>query len=98
MEIDFSNPSFWLFIVIVNIITFPLFYFDKRNAVRGGWRVSEKMLYIFVLIGGTPAVFLGQKILHHKTRKASFKIIFWMIVLLQTIYIIIKSMGFDLIK
>lgn len=93
---DFSGLQFWLFIIVVNVITFYLFYFDKRNAVRGGYRIPEKTLLFFALIGGSPAAILGQKIFRHKTKKSSFKIAFWTILLIQLIYLTTKLMGFDL--
>lgn len=98
MKLDFSSLEFWLWIIIINIIAFWIYYYDKKTAERGGYRIPEKVLFILALVGATPASFLGQKIFRHKTKKATFQIIFWFIVFIQIIYVTIKLMGFDLIK
>lgn len=67
----------------MNILTFLLYGYDKRQArVRGG-RVPEAVLHIAALLGGTPGALAGQFAFRHKTQKRSFRIVFGFIVLVQ---------------
>ena len=54
---------------------------DKFRAQQGHWRISEGTLHLFELAGGWPGAFAAQRILRHKTRKLSFQLVFWIIVL-----------------
>lgn len=87
----FSSEALLRFLMLhllcINSITFIIFAFDKHAAKRQGWRVPERTLHSFALIGGTPAAFLAQKLWRHKTRKSSFKAFFWLIFLLQALVV-----------
>lgn len=70
-------------LVSVNAVTFALYIFDKRQSRRRGFRVPERTLHFFSLVGGSPGAFLGQRLLRHKTRKGSFQLVFWVLVVVQ---------------
>ncbi|HKB11740.1 MAG TPA: DUF1294 domain-containing protein [Vicinamibacterales bacterium] len=53
---------------------------DKSAAQRGAWRARERTLHLLSLIGGWPGALVAQRIWHHKSRKASFQLVFWMTV------------------
>ena len=76
-------PWILLYYGVVSLIAFGFYAYDKRQARRGGWRVSEAMLHLLSLLGGWPGAFAAQRILRHKWRKASFMIVFWLIVALH---------------
>lgn len=59
-------------VAIISLITFILYGADKRRAINGKWRISEKTLLIFSFFGGTPGGTLGMILFRHKTRKAAF--------------------------
>jgi len=40
-------------------------------------------LHIFALAGGWPGALVAQKLFHHKTKKLSFRIVFWITVALN---------------
>ena len=67
----------------LSLITLGVYWWDKRAAIPGIWRVPERTLHMLALRGGWPGAWLGQYWLRHKTRKASFRIIFWLTVLLN---------------
>lgn len=75
----------WIALVygISSLITFALYGFDKRRAIGGGSRVPERTLHLGELLGGWPGAFLAQRVFRHKTQKASFRRVFWLIVLLH---------------
>lgn len=72
-----------LYLLVVNALTFLLYWFDKRAARRGGWRISEYMLLMWGLAGGTLAAFAAQRVLRHKNRKKSFQFKFWLLTAVQ---------------
>lgn len=57
-----------LYLVFVNLVTFGLFWLDKRRAHKGEWRVRERELLGWALVGGTPAALLAIHRLRHKSR------------------------------
>ncbi|SMO43478.1 DUF1294 domain-containing protein [Melghirimyces algeriensis] len=64
----------WLFLylLIINTVSFFLFRRDKIRAERGQWRISEKVLFRMVLIGGGAGALLAMKKYRHKTQKLGF--------------------------
>ena len=67
----------------MSVIAFVFYGYDKRRAVGNRSRVPEVILHMLALLGGTPGAFLGQIVFRHKTKKLSFRIVFFAIVLLQ---------------
>lgn len=59
----------------VNIIAFLLYVVDKIQAIRGGWRISERMLFLVAAIGGGGGAFLAMQLVRHKTRHIEFMIL-----------------------
>lgn len=70
----------WLY-VIASAGTFVLYALDKSAARNNRWRTRESTLHLFSLIGGWPGALAGQNLLRHKSKKLSFKFIFWATVL-----------------
>lgn len=67
-----------LYLVIVNALTFAMYWQDKRAAKNpGAARVPEATLLLIGFFGGTPAALIAQRVLRHKTRKTSFQVKFW---------------------
>lgn len=91
----FGSVSFWLQGVsliplaaygIVSVLAFCLYWSDKRKAQADNWRTPENVLHAVELAGGWPGALLAQQVFRHKTRKVSFQVLFWMIVLLHQIF------------
>ncbi|CAH0244098.1 hypothetical protein SRABI80_02823 [Peribacillus frigoritolerans] len=61
------------YMIITNIIGFALMGIDKRKARNGEYRISEKTLWFWAVIGGGTGSFLGMKQFRHKTKHAAFK-------------------------
>lgn len=83
-----------LFFLILNLITFMIYRYDKHNAEFNGPskvlkkpRVSEKTLHILSSAGGWPAAFLAQQCLRHKTIKKPFQHVYKITVLINMIII-----------
>ena len=62
----------WLYILIVNTVTFYFYGFDKRQAKRGRRRIPERTLLSLAAIGGSLGALLAMKLTRHKTRKPKF--------------------------
>ena len=71
------------YLFLVNLLTYAVYWMDKRRAERGGRRISEKELLLWALAGGTVGAFLAMRRLRHKTKKRSFQYAFYFVILLQ---------------
>jgi len=56
---------------------------DKSAAEWGTWRTSESTLHTLSLLGGWPGAALAQSFLRHKSKKVSFRITYWITVILN---------------
>lgn len=66
-----------------SIFTFFLYAIDKSAAKNGYWRTQESTLHLFSFIGGWPGALVAQTTLRHKSKKQSFRIVFWSTVLIN---------------
>jgi len=71
----------WL--IAINLVTFLVYAYDKAQARREGWRVSERELLLLALIGGSPGALSGMYLFRHKTAKRSFQVRLLIILLIQ---------------
>ncbi len=64
---------FIIYLLGLNVITFFVFGIDKGKAVKDKWRISEKVLFILALLGGSVGALAGMYTFRHKTKKPAFK-------------------------
>jgi len=76
-------PLWVAYLVSVSLVTFLCYGFDKHQAKVDRTRIPEAVLHVCALIGGTPGAFLGQMVFRHKTVKRSFRLVLWLIVVVQ---------------
>lgn len=62
-------------IFLMNLISFTIFYIDKRKAIKGKNRISENSLLLSALLLGSIGAFLSMQIFRHKTKKLKFKVL-----------------------
>lgn len=67
----------------MSLVTYTVYALDKSAARRRRHRVPERTLHLLALFGGWPGALLAQQRLRHKTRKAAFRAVFWLTVLLN---------------
>lgn len=67
----------------MSLMTMVAYGLDKEKAGRGEWRTAESLLHLLELAGGWPGALLAQQLFRHKTRKVSYQVVFWLIVLLH---------------
>ena len=70
-----------LYAAYINILSFGLFWFDKRAARAGRWRI--RTLLAISLLGGSPGAMAARHIFRHKTRKEPFRTRLALIIVLQ---------------
>ncbi len=63
---------FFIFLLIMNLITFTAYGIDKRKAIKDRWRIPEKTLLLLGLMFGSVGRLAGMKFFHHKTHKWYF--------------------------
>ena len=61
----------------LSLFTFIAYALDKSAAKRGAWRTPESSLHLLGLAGGWPGALIAQQVLRHKSKKASFRAVFW---------------------
>ncbi len=73
------------FLATVNIGSFYYFALDKRKALKHQHRIPEKSLLIMTLAGGTVGSLLAMVLFKHKTRKKSFLLKIFVIMVVQVL-------------
>ena len=79
-------------LVIMNIIAFLAFVWDKHKAQNDQWRTKESTLIILAFFGPFGAT-LGMLLVRHKTRKLKFKLVYIFLVLHIVAIIILAYFG-----
>lgn len=72
-----------LYLAAVNLAAFVLMGLDKGRARKGRWRISEKALFLPVVLGGALGGVLGMRVFHHKTKHWYFRFCFPLLLILQ---------------
>lgn len=76
-------PLFTYLYFGVSGLAFLMYAIDKSKAKRNAWRIPENTLHTLSLLGGWPGAAIGQQLLRHKTQKRSFRIIYWLTVVVN---------------
>ena len=82
------------YLLLINIATFLVFAIDKRRAVKRKWRIPEKTLLGFSLIGGSIGGLIAMHFFRHKIRKPVFAYGLPVMLLVQVIVILAVGMVF----
>ena len=64
-----------IYYIIINILTFILMGYDKKNAIKKKERIPEMTLFTLSFMGGGRGTLLGMLVFHHKTKKLKFLIL-----------------------
>jgi len=92
-KIRLHLPTVWAHLLVINILGFLFYGYDKLAAMREWRRIPESLLHLLVFLGATPMAIAAQQLFWHKTTKRRFQIVFWSIALLQvlTIYVVVYT-------
>lgn len=72
----------WIYIFF-SIVAFLLYKKDKNAAEWNDWRVSENTLHAISVLGGWPGSLVAQYKLRHKSKKISFRTVYWITVVIN---------------
>ncbi|WP_037080417.1 DUF1294 domain-containing protein [Neorhizobium vignae] len=83
---ELSTPlALFILYLLLNVIAFCVYWWDKQAAIDGTWRISERTLLGVAFIGGSLGAVTAQQMLRHKTRKQPFRTLLMIIVALHTL-------------
>ncbi|MBQ7131146.1 MAG: DUF1294 domain-containing protein [Oscillospiraceae bacterium] len=71
------------YILIMSLISFFSMLIDKKKAEKHKWRIPEKVLFAFVILGGGLGGVLGMHVFRHKTKHWYFAIGFPLITVVE---------------
>ncbi|GAA4170745.1 cold shock and DUF1294 domain-containing protein [Gryllotalpicola koreensis] len=79
------GASAWFASIYIGMsaIAFGVYAWDKQAAIDGAWRTRESTLQALALLGGWPGAVFAQQLLRHKSRKTSFQLVFWLLVIVN---------------
>ena len=79
------HPAFWLtaYFLLISLIAITTTLLDKYRARRHKWRIPEATLLLLSALGGSAAMLITMRLIHHKTRKKKFMIGIPVILILQ---------------
>lgn len=76
-----------IYVGVINILGYISMWADKRKAIKGKYRIPEKTLFLFAILGGSVGSIIGMKKFRHKTKHWYFKYGMPAILVLQIIAI-----------
>ncbi|NLV17741.1 MAG: DUF1294 domain-containing protein [Syntrophomonadaceae bacterium] len=62
----------WIYYALINLLTFFLFFRDKRAARLNQWRIPQRHLLLASLAGGALGSLIGMRLFRHKTKHLVF--------------------------
>lgn len=69
--------------VLLSAVTCLVYAADKSAARQATRRTREDNLHLLALLGGWPGAMVAQQVLRHKSKKTSFRVTFWMTVIVN---------------
>lgn len=90
----YANTSLALSgLLAINVAAFVCMGLDKSLARSNSMRISETILYLVALLGGSMGILVGIYLFKHKTRKAAFQFVLLMVVAIQVAFV--RIMGIE---
>lgn len=72
-----------VFYLLVSLLAFSLYAWDKAAARAGRRRTPERTLHLLAVAGGWPGAMLAQQWLRHKSVKRPFRAVYWLTVIIN---------------
>ena len=77
------------YFILINILTYVIYAYDKKQAINREYRVSEQFLLLLVVIGRMFGAILSMIINRHKIKKSSF-LVKYIIAIIIFLYLLIE--------
>ncbi|MRG87654.1 DUF1294 domain-containing protein [Salinibacillus xinjiangensis] len=74
---------FVIYLVVINGVGFLVMGIDNRKAIKGKWRIPEKHLFFYALIGGSLGSTFGMILFRHKVKRLKFTLGFPLLIILH---------------
>jgi uncharacterized membrane protein YsdA (DUF1294 family) len=87
--------AYMIVVAVMSLVCFIAYGLDKRRAVKGCRRVSERTLHLMAFLGGWPGALIAQRQFRHKTQKVPFRIVFWVVVVLHIGIVVIVVLAIE---
>ncbi|WP_339880054.1 DUF1294 domain-containing protein [Pseudidiomarina gelatinasegens] len=82
----------WTF-ALLSAITYLFYAVDKRAAQKSKQRTPENVLHWLSVLGGWPGALIAQQQFRHKTRKTSFRVVFYLTVIVNVAAVSYLALG-----
>lgn len=88
--IDLENKYKYslIYFIAISLISVIVCAADKSRAKKGMWRIKESTLFLLSALGGSAAMYITMRIIHHKTLHKRFMIGIPLIIIAQTALLI----------
>ena len=61
---------------IINIVLYAMMVIDKKRAIKDGWRIPEKNMFVLAVLGGGLGGLVAMVFKRHKNRHMDFILVF----------------------
>lgn len=85
--------AFALVYVLLNLVSFFAYGWDKHKAEKGAWRTRESTLLVLGLLGPWGSIG-GMRYFHHKTQKPKFRLNYLFAFLHLVLFAVLIDQGF----
>lgn len=79
MEFYFNGTALAIILgyyLLINVILYLMMVIDKKRAIKDGWRIPEKNMYIAAVLGGGLGGMCAMVFKRHKNRHMDFILVF----------------------
>ena len=84
----------FLYLTVISLISVIVCVADKSRAKKGKWRIKESTLFLLSALGGSAAMYITMRVIHHKTLHKRFMIGIPLIIIIQaTLLISVRYFG-----
>lgn len=82
---EYVSITIIVILLVVNLIAFIMYGVDKMKAKKDSYRISETMLILITVLGGSVGALMAMTVFRHKTQHKKFTLGVPSILLLQII-------------
>ena len=86
MEMYFNPTALGIifgYYALINIVLYVTMVIDKKRAIKDGWRIPEKNMFIMAVMGGGLGGLAAMVFKRHKNRHMDFILVFTMTAILH---------------
>ena len=101
MEMYFNPVALTIifgYYIIINIVLYVTMVIDKKRAIKDGWRIPEKNMFVLAVLGGGLGGLVAMVFKRHKNRHMDFILVFTMTAILHMVlaFLLIGKFAFTM--